>query len=103
MGSIAFRAVAQDGIAYAAGNIAAALLRSGPPSNRVHVLTYLDGVLQDDGTNTSTTIIEGGTTTVAYRTTKPFDAVEFKFDAPTGTPDSADVVEFCSDADVPVP
>lgn len=96
-----FRAIAQDGIVYSAGNLAAAVLPNGEP-RRFHILTYLDGTLQEDGTGKGASYMEGGRMTVAIKTTKPFDAVELKVDpANTGSEQAEEVLEFCSNTRLP--
>jgi len=103
VGSISFRATAQSGIIFPAGNTAAVVLSAGLANGRIHALTYHGGVLQEDGTGRSTATTRNGMTTVGIRTTRNYDAVEFKFEsANPSTGETAAVREFCSNSDTPI-
>ena len=101
-GSPSLRANAQDGIVFPAGNVAAVVLSAGPANSRIHVLTFLDGVPQDNGVGRSTATTRDGIVTVAIETTQAFNSVEFQFDADAGVQESAMIREFCSSSDSPV-
>ena len=102
VGTSSFRATAQSGIIFTAGNTAAIVFSPGVPEGRIRVLTYQGDVLQENRNGTSTT--RNGLTTIGIKTTKNFDAVEFSFDAanPSTSQEVASVREFCSNSNTPI-
>lgn len=99
------RAIAQDGIVYPAGSQAgafAAFLNQGS-SNSTSLRTYLDGRLVETSSpaNLSVDFSEDGHFYISFRTSVPFDAVEFA-ETDSGSSARAEyrVYELCSDGHV---
>jgi hypothetical protein len=98
-----FSAISQIGIVYPAGNRAAAVLELGSFRDaRLELVTFLSGAIQEDAASNSSIFVEGGLTTVSFKTSKPFDAVGLRAIAVKADgQESLPVVEFCNDTTVP--
>lgn len=102
LGQPGFRAIAQKGTIYPAGSTVGIVLSNGQTQAGLQAQTYLDGVLQESAGGSTQVFKEGGLVTVAYKTSKDFDAVELKMTAakPDGS-ENLDILEFCSNTRVP--
>lgn len=103
VGAPVFSAISQLGIVYPAGNRAAAILELGSFRDaELQLVTFLSGAIQEDATSNSSIFVEGGLTTVSFKTSKPFDAVGLRTIAvKTDGQESLPVLEFCNDTTVP--